>query len=67
MLWQEGELEESHQLLTPAVSKLSTKGIFTLEELATFNLYVTQEALLNGKDFSRSKVKIFRHFEKKYI
>jgi tetratricopeptide (TPR) repeat protein len=58
MLWQEGKTEKSHELLKPAIEKLLTKGLYTLEELATFNMYTSQEAALNGKDFSMSKVKV---------
>lgn len=58
MMWQDGDFEKSHELLKPVFSKLITNGIFTLEELATFNMYVSQEAALNSKEFSRSKIKV---------
>ena len=58
MYWQEGELQKSHELLRPAFQRLISKGLFTLEELATFNLYISQEGELNSKTTSRNKIKV---------
>ena len=58
MLWQEGEIHQSQNVLKPAIEKLLTKGLDTLEELATYNMLLAQEAQLGENKISKTKIKI---------
>lgn len=64
MLWQEGKISESQKLIKPAINSLSSKGIHTLEELATFNIHLSQESLLNSKNISQFDIKISETLKK---
>ena len=49
LLWEDGLVDESQNLLASSVSPLETHGVHTLEELATLSRYLLQSALLNEK------------------
>lgn len=56
LLWEEGRLIESQEILEEEVSKLHVNGLHTLEELSSFSRYILQCSFLDLSDKIVSKV-----------
>lgn len=50
LLWEDGLIEESQQLLSSSVLPLESHGVHTLEELSTLSRFLLQSAYLNASN-----------------
>lgn len=63
LLWEDGKIEESQRILQESVTELHHKGIYTLEEMSTYNRFTYQSAILGEKTIP-SKIKVEHHLRK---